>query len=30
VLDLLEARPPGPFAKADGSPLIDAEGRRVG
>ncbi len=30
VLDLLERWPPGPFAKEDGSPLIDAEGRRVG
>lgn len=30
VLDLLEHWPPGPFQKEDGSPLIDAEGRRVG
>lgn len=30
VLDLLEAWPPGPLAKEDGSPLIDAAGRRVG
>lgn len=30
VLDLLERWPPGPFAKEDGSPLIDAQGRRVG
>ena len=30
VLDLLERWPPGPFAKEDGSPLIDTEGRRVG
>ena len=30
VLDLIETWPPGPFAKEDGSPLIDAEGRRVG
>lgn len=30
VLDLLDRLPPGPFAKEDGSPLIDAEGRRVG
>ena len=30
VLDLLERLPPGPFAKKDGSPLIDAQGRRVG
>jgi arsenate reductase len=30
VLDLLERRPPGPFAKEDGSPLIDASGNRVG
>jgi arsenate reductase len=29
VLDLLERWPPGPFAKEDGSPLIDAQGRRV-
>lgn len=30
VLDLLDRWPPGPLAKEDGSPLIDAEGRRVG
>jgi arsenate reductase (glutaredoxin) len=30
VLDLLERWPKGPFSKEDGSPLIDAEGRRVG
>lgn len=30
VLDLLDHLPPGPLAKEDGSPLIDAEGRRVG
>ncbi len=30
VLDLIETWPPGPFAKEDGSPLIDPEGRRVG
>lgn len=30
VLDLLDRFPPGPFAKEDGSPLIDAEGRRIG
>lgn len=30
VLDLLDRLPPGPFAKEDGAPLIDAEGRRVG
>lgn len=29
VLDLLDRLPPGPFAKEDGSLLIDAEGRRV-
>jgi len=29
VLDLLERLPPGPLAKEDGSPLIDAQGRRV-
>jgi len=30
VLDLLDRWPPGPFAKEDGSPLLDAQGRRVG
>jgi arsenate reductase len=30
VLDLLDRLPPGPFAKEDGSLLIDSEGRRVG
>lgn len=30
VLDLLERWPPGPFAKEDGSQLIDATGNRVG
>lgn len=30
VLDLLDRLPPGPFAKEDGSLLIDAEGKRVG
>lgn len=30
VLDLLDRWPPGPFAKEDGSPLIDAAGNRVG
>ncbi|MEJ1937841.1 ArsC/Spx/MgsR family protein, partial [Nostoc sp. NIES-2111] len=29
VLDLLETWPRGPLAKEDGSPLIDAQGRRV-
>jgi len=29
VLDLLDTLPPGPLAKEDGTPLIDAEGRRV-
>jgi arsenate reductase-like glutaredoxin family protein len=29
VLDLLERWPMGPFSKEDGSPLIDAAGRRV-
>lgn len=29
VLDLLDRWPKGPFAKEDGSPLIDADGRRV-
>ncbi|WP_102108801.1 arsenate reductase (glutaredoxin) [Oceaniglobus roseus] len=30
VLDLLDTLPPGPLAKEDGTPLIDAEGNRVG
>jgi arsenate reductase len=30
VLDLLDRLPPGPFAKEDGSLLIDAGGQRVG
>jgi arsenate reductase len=30
VLDLIDNLPPGPFNKEDGSPLIDADGRRVG
>jgi len=30
VLDLLESLPPGPMVKEDGTPLIDAEGNRVG
>ncbi|MDB5570130.1 MAG: arsC [Hyphomicrobiales bacterium] len=30
VLDLLERWPAGPFAKEDGSLLIDAQGKRVG
>jgi arsenate reductase len=29
VLDLLDRLPPGPFAKEDGTPLIDAAGRRL-
>lgn len=29
VLDLLDRLPPGPLNKEDGTPLIDAEGRRV-
>lgn len=29
VLDLLDRFPPGPFNKEDGSPLIDADGKRV-
>ena len=29
VLDLLDRLPPGPMAKEDGTPLIDAGGRRV-
>ena len=29
VLDLLDRLPPGPFAKEDGTLLIDAEGNRV-
>ncbi|MGR3465394.1 arsenate reductase (glutaredoxin) [Limimaricola sp.] len=30
VLDLLDALPPGPLFKEDGTPVIDADGRRVG
>ncbi len=30
VLELLDRWPPGPFAKEDGSPLIDEAGKRVG
>lgn len=30
VLDLLDRLPPGPMAKEDGTPLIDAGGQRVG
>ena len=29
VLDLLDNLPPGPLAKEDGTPLIDAEGNRL-
>ena len=29
VLDLLDRMPPGPFNKEDGSPLIDAAGKRI-
>ena len=29
VLDLLDRLPPGPMAKEDGTPLIDAEGNRI-
>lgn len=29
VLDLMDRLPPGPLAKEDGTPLIDAEGNRV-
>lgn len=29
VLDLIEAWPPGPFSKRDGTLLIDADGKRV-
>lgn len=29
VLDLLDRLPPGPLAKEDGSPLIDAQGNRI-
>jgi arsenate reductase len=29
VLDLIDRWPPGPFAKEDGAPLIDAQGKRV-
>ena len=30
VLDLLDRLPPGPMNKEDGTPIIDADGRRVG
>jgi arsenate reductase len=30
VLDLLDRWPSGPFSKEDGSPLLDADGKRVG
>ncbi|MEM7496578.1 MAG: arsenate reductase family protein [Pseudomonadota bacterium] len=30
VLDILDRWPPGPFAREDGSLLIDADGRRAG
>lgn len=30
VLDLLDQWPPGPFARADGELIIDADGNRVG
>ena len=30
VLDLMDRLPPGPLAKEDGTPLIDAAGNRVG
>ncbi|WP_370163259.1 arsenate reductase (glutaredoxin) [Limimaricola soesokkakensis] len=30
VLDLLDRLPPGPLFREDGSPVIDAEGHRVG
>ncbi|MCX7561270.1 arsenate reductase (glutaredoxin) [Sulfitobacter sp. F26204] len=30
VLDLLDRLPPGPMLKEDGTPLIDAEGHRLG
>ncbi len=29
VLDLLDRLPPGPFETEDGTPIVDAEGRRV-
>jgi len=29
VLDLLDQMPPGPLAKGDGAPIIDAEGNRL-
>lgn len=29
VLDLLDRLPSGPFAKEDGEPVIDADGKRV-
>ncbi|MCK0138795.1 arsenate reductase (glutaredoxin) [Aliiroseovarius sp. F47248L] len=30
VLDLLDRLPPGPMSKEDGTPLIDADGNRIG
>ncbi|MEM8554301.1 MAG: arsenate reductase (glutaredoxin) [Pseudomonadota bacterium] len=30
ILDLLDQWPKGPYAKEDGTPLIDADGNRVG
>ena len=30
VLDLLDKMPPGPLSKEDGTPILDAEGNRVG
>ncbi len=30
VLDLIDSAPPGPFAKEDGQPIVDAQGRRIG
>ncbi len=29
VLDLIDRLPPGPFAKEDGSLIIDAKGKRI-
>ena len=30
VLDLIERMPPGPVSKEDGTPVVDAQGRRLG
>lgn len=30
VLDLMDRLPPGPMTKEDGSPVLDAQGKRIG